>query len=118
VKEIPNVHLSDIDGLAEIVLQNKKAREEEIPRALALVEDQIDGFMRWQAGVAACSVLAELRNVPEHKREGLLQKHLENMPHLSMEERLHFIALIDKFLKGGKAGSFTHSVEAKVESAS
>jgi glutamyl-tRNA reductase len=119
VREIPNVHLSDIDGLAEIVLQNKKAREEEIPRALALIEDQIDGFMRWQAGVAACTVSAELRNVPEHKREALLQKHLENMPHLSMEERLHFVALIDKFLKGGKPGAFTHSpVEAKVESGS
>jgi glutamyl-tRNA reductase len=118
VKEIPNVHLSDIDGLAEVVLQNKKAREEEIPRALALIEDQIDGFMRWQAGVAACVVSAELRTVPEHKRESLLQQHLDNMPHLSMEERLHLVNLIDKFLKGSKAGSITYSqVAAKLGSA-
>jgi glutamyl-tRNA reductase len=119
VKEIPNVHLSDIDGLAEVVLQNKKAREEEIPRALALIEDQIDGFMRWQAGVAACVVSAELRTIPEHKREALLQQHLDNMSHLSMEERLHLVNLIDKFLKGSKAGAVTYSqVAAKLGTAS
>jgi glutamyl-tRNA reductase len=117
VKQISNVHLSDIDGLAEIVEQNKKAREEEIPRAIALVQEQIEGFMRWQAGVAACSVSAELRGVPEHKREALLQQHLDAMPHLSEQERAHFVGLIDKFLKGSKAESaFSHS-EAKARTA-
>jgi len=48
VREVPNIQLSDIDGLTEVVEENKKAREEEIPRALALIDDQIDGFMRWQ----------------------------------------------------------------------
>jgi len=115
VKEIPSVHLSDIDSLAEIVLQNKRARQEEIPRALALVEDQIDGFMRWQAGVRACTVSAELRNVPEHKREEVLLQHLQGMPHLSVEERLHFVGLIDKFLNGSKAGSLAYAqMEAKL----
>jgi glutamyl-tRNA reductase len=119
VKELPNVHLSDIDGLAEVVLQNKRAREEEIPRALALIEDQMDGFMRWQAGVAACTVSAELRTVPEHKRESLLQQHLRAMTHLTMEERLHFIGMIQKFLKGSKTGAPTYSpVEEKLEHAS
>jgi glutamyl-tRNA reductase len=115
VKQIPNVHLSDIDRLAEVVLQNKRAREEEIPRALNIIEEQIDGFMRWQAGVAACTVSAELRTVPEHKREAFLQRHLDNMTHLSMEERLHFVTLIDKFLKGSKAASVSYSqVAAKL----
>ena len=115
VKGLPDVHLSDIDSLAEIVLQNKRARQEEIPRALALIEDQIDGFMRWQAGVAACSVSAELRNVPEHKREEVLRQHLQAMSHLSVQERLHFVSLIDKFLNGGKTGSLAYAqVEAKL----
>jgi glutamyl-tRNA reductase len=111
VKDIPNVHLSDIDGLAEIVENNKKAREEEIPRALALIEDQIDGFMRWQAGVAACSVSAELRNVEEHKREALLRQHLSAMINFSEQERTHFMGLIAKFLNGGKveSESFVHA---------
>jgi glutamyl-tRNA reductase len=111
VKDIPNVHLSDIDGLTEVVEQNKKAREEEIPRALALIEDQIDGFMRWQAGVAACSVSAELRNAPAHKREALLRQHLSAMINFTEQERTHFMGLIAKFLNGGKeeAESFVHA---------
>jgi glutamyl-tRNA reductase len=100
VKEIPNVHLSDIDGLAGVVEHNKKAREEEIPRALSLIEDQIDGFMRWQAGVAACSVSAQLRNVPEHNREAFLRQHLAAMVNFTEEERTHFMGLIQKFLRG------------------
>jgi glutamyl-tRNA reductase len=107
VREVPEVHLSDIDGLTEIVEQNKKAREEEIPRALALIEDQIDGFMRWQAGVAACSVSAQLRNVPEQNREAFLRQHLQAMMNFTEQERAHFMALIEKFLRGSKAESVT-----------
>ncbi|HTP70370.1 MAG TPA: glutamyl-tRNA reductase [Dongiaceae bacterium] len=102
VKGIQNVYLSDIDGLTEIVEQNKKAREEEIPRALALIEEQIDGFMRWQAGVAACSISAELRNVPEHKREAILRQHLAAMINFTEQERTHFMGLIAKFVNGHK----------------
>ncbi len=103
VREVPNVELSDIDGLTEVVEENKKAREEEIPRALALIDDQIDGFMRWQAGVAACSVSAQLRNVPEQGREAVLRQHLAAMMNFTEQERTHFLSLIEKFLKGSRA---------------
>jgi glutamyl-tRNA reductase len=102
VREVPNVQLSDIDGLTEVVEENKKAREEEIPRALALIDDQIDGFMRWQAGVAACSVSAQLRNVPEQGREAVLRQHLAAMMNFTEQERTHFLSLIEKFLKGSR----------------
>jgi len=105
VREVANVELSDIDGLTEVVEENKKAREEEIPRALALIDDQIDGFMRWQAGVAACSVSAQLRNVPEQGREAVLRQHLAAMMNFTEQERTHFLSLIEKFLKGSRAES-------------
>jgi glutamyl-tRNA reductase len=105
VRDIPSVHLSDIDGLTEIVEQNKKAREEQIPRAIALVDEQIEGFMRWQAGVAACSVFAELRAVPEDRRAALLSQRLAAMPHLTDTERQHFTALLDKFMRDSRNGS-------------
>src|SRR3989440_356658 len=109
VREVPNIQLSDIDGLTEVVEENKKAREEEIPRALALIDDQIDGFMRWQAGVAACSVSAQLRNVPEQRREAVLRQHLAAMMNFTEQERTHFISLIEKFLKGSRAESVAYS---------
>jgi glutamyl-tRNA reductase len=112
VKEIPNVHLSDIDGLTRIVDQNKKAREEQIPQALALIEGQIEGFMCWQAGVHACSVSTELRGLPAHKREALLCMHMAAMAHFTPEERAHFLRLIDRFLMDEPAAAIEcpHSI--------
>jgi hypothetical protein len=57
--------------------------------------------------VAACAAYAQLRAVPEHKREALLRQHLATMPHLAEPERLHFTGLLEKFLNG--AGN--HSIE-------
>jgi len=108
-KMLPHVHLSDIDDLTDIVEQNKKAREDEVPRALALIDEQIVGFMRWQAGVAACAVFAELRTIAEHKRESLLHQHLAAMPHLTEPERLHFKGLLEKFLNGSGNHPFEFS---------
>jgi glutamyl-tRNA reductase len=47
--DLYNVHLYNIDGLTEIVEQNKKAREGEIPHAEAIIEEHIENFMRWHA---------------------------------------------------------------------
>ena len=67
--------------------------------------------MRWQAGVAACSVSAELRNAPEHKREALLRQHVAAMINFTEQERIHFMGLIGKFLNGAKteSESFVHT---------
>jgi glutamyl-tRNA reductase len=46
---LPNVHLYDIDHLTEIVEQNKKAREREIPRAEAIIEEHLENFLRWHS---------------------------------------------------------------------
>jgi glutamyl-tRNA reductase len=105
VNEISNVHLSDIDGLTKIVEQNKKAREEDIPQALSLIEDQIDGFMRWQAGVTARSVCAQLREAPVHKHNAIVREHMAAMVDYTLEERAHFIRLLDRFLLDGHGES-------------
>jgi glutamyl-tRNA reductase len=46
---ILNIHLYDIDHLTEIVQQNKRAREKEIPRAEAIIEEHLENFMRWHS---------------------------------------------------------------------
>jgi glutamyl-tRNA reductase len=51
--QIHNVYLYDIDHLTEIVQQNKRAREKEIPRAECIIEEQIENFVRWHSWKAA-----------------------------------------------------------------
>jgi glutamyl-tRNA reductase len=98
---LPNLYLYDIDDLTEIVEQNKKARQGEVPRAEAIIDGQIEKFLQWQAGVAACSVLAELRATPAGERNAFLHNRLASMAHLSEQDRVHADMLLQDFLKNG-----------------
>lgn len=100
VGELKNVCLYNIDDLNEIVLQNLKAREQEIPRAEEIVEEHIQDFVRWQAGVSACSILKDLRAGSQIDRDTFLRKHLDAMSHYSDQELSYVMELLKKFLNG------------------
>lgn len=101
--ELANVCLYNIDHLKEIVSQNMKARGEEVPRAEALIEGHIENFARWQAGLSACSMLADLRAGTQVDRDTFLRKHSEAMSHFSRHERVYVMELLEKFLNGSKS---------------
>ena len=98
VGELKNVRLYNIDGLKEVVLQNLKAREKEIPRAEAIVEEHIQNFSRWQAGVSACSILRDLQAGSQIDRDTFLRKHLDAMSNYSDQELAYVMELLQKFL--------------------
>jgi glutamyl-tRNA reductase len=50
VADLYNVFLYNVDDLEHIVEQNKAARQEEIPHAEAIVEEQLQKFLAWHAG--------------------------------------------------------------------
>src|ERR1700687_3463925 len=96
--DLYNTYLYNIDDLTEIVEQNKKAREAEIPRAESIIEEQIEKFLHWQAGVATGAVLGDLRAKFAVEREAFLREHLEAMPQLSEQDRAQFAELLKEFL--------------------
>ena len=98
VGNLEGVCLYNIDDLKEIVLQNMRARQREVPRAEAIVEEHIENFIRWQAGVSACSIMKDLRGGPHVDRETFLSKHSEAMSHYSDQERAYVMDLLKKFL--------------------
>ena len=87
----------NIDDLTEIVEQNKKARQAEIPRVEAIIEEQIEKFMHWQAGVAASAVLGDLRTKLAAERESFLHERMSSMPDLSEQDRAQVAALLEEF---------------------
>jgi len=93
-----NTYLYNIDDLTEIVEQNKKAREAEIPKAESIIEEQIEKFMHWQAGVAAGTVLGDLRAKLAGERESFLRERLASMSHLSEEDRSRVAGLLEEFV--------------------
>ena len=98
-----NLYLYNIDDLGEIVEQNKRAREAEIPRAEALVSEQVAKFEAWRAALEAGSIVEDLRGRFHKHREDLLRERLAEMKGLTPEEqqRLSRITeeLIDRVLE-------------------
>jgi glutamyl-tRNA reductase len=98
VAGVYNTYLYNIDDLSEIVEQNKKARQAEIPRAELIIEEQIDKFSHWQAGVATGAVLGDLRAKLASEREAFLRERLGAMPQLSEQDRAQVAELLKEFL--------------------
>jgi glutamyl-tRNA reductase len=99
VGDLYNVYLYNIDELSEIVEQNKKARVAEIPRAESIIDEQVQKFLHWQAGVAAGTVLEDLRARLAAEREDFLRERLAAMPHLSEQDRAEFSRMLQELLE-------------------
>lgn len=103
VADLYNVFLYSIDDLTEIVEQNRHARTKEIPKAEALISEQLGKFQTWQASVRSVALLAELREKLQHKREEFLQQHADEMKHLAPEDRQRVerltVGLLDTILE-------------------
>lgn len=82
-----NLYLYNVDELGEIVEQNRRAREAEIPRAELIVAEHVAKFESWRAALAAGSIVDELRGHFHRHRDDLLRERLAALAHISEEER-------------------------------
>jgi len=98
VTHLYNVYLYDMDDLSEIVEQNKRAREAEIPRVEAIVDQHVEKFEAWQASVETGAVLVELRTRLQAEREAFMRERLASMAHLSAEDRQRMAELMDEMV--------------------
>ena len=94
-----NLYLYNIDDLGEIVEQNKKAREAEIPRAEAIVNEHIAKFESWRATLEAGSIVDDLRDHLHQHREMLLREKLAEMPDVSPEERARIAHITEELIE-------------------
>lgn len=97
--ELYNVYLYNIDDLKEIVDQNRKAREGEIPRAEAIVEEQVAKFEDWQASVQSVDLVSQLRRKLGRDREEFLEARLRHIEHLSAADRDQIEKLTEELLE-------------------
>jgi glutamyl-tRNA reductase len=99
VAELYNVYLYTIDDLTEIVNQNRSARQSEVPKAEALVEDHVGKFISWQASVQLIGVLDTLRGSMKERRVAFLHEKLAGMNHFSAQEREHIGKMMDELIE-------------------
>jgi len=94
-----NLYLYNIDDLGEIVEQNRKAREAEIPHAEALITEHIGKFETWCTSVEAISLTQRLRERLFKERGKLLEERAAEMNSLSAEERERIVRLTDELIE-------------------
>jgi glutamyl-tRNA reductase len=94
-----NVYVYNIDDLSDIVQQNRRARESEVPRAEAIVEDHLGKFLSWQASVELVGLVEALRTRLREERAAFLHARLEAMNHLGAADRERMETLIDELLE-------------------
>jgi glutamyl-tRNA reductase len=111
-----SVYLYNLDDLGEIVEQNKKAREAEIPRAEEIINEHVAKFAVWQTSVEANTLLEQLRQLLHDQRQAFLEERLAAMPSLSPEDRQRVNRLTEELIEqilAGPARRLRHTRELR-----
>jgi glutamyl-tRNA reductase len=99
IADIYNVFLYSMEDLTEIVTQNRDARQSEVPKAEALVEEHVAKFISWQASVELTGVLDTLRERLKQQRANFIAERLAGMNHFSGEDRERIGTLMDELIE-------------------
>jgi glutamyl-tRNA reductase len=94
-----NLYLYNIDDLGEIVEQNKKARESEIPRAEAIIAEHIDKFEAWRGALEAGSIVNDLREQFHLHREMIIREKLKEMDDVTPQERDRIARITEELIE-------------------
>jgi glutamyl-tRNA reductase len=94
-----NLYLYDIDDLGEIVEQNKRAREAEVPRAEALIAEHVTKFENWRTALETGSIVEDLRGRFRKHREDLLRERLDEMKDVTPEERARLSSITEELIE-------------------
>jgi len=87
IGELPNVFLYSIDDLQHIVTANFERRQAELPKAEAIIEEEVENFWRWYSGLQAVPLIKSLRERAEDVRQNEVERALSKLDHLSEGDR-------------------------------
>ncbi len=88
VRDLPGVHLSDIDDLQSQANENVRERENQIPLVEAIVNEESDKFMEWLLSLSAVSTITALRKKIEALRQSELKRLFNRMDLDEREQEL------------------------------
>jgi len=88
-----NVYLYDIDDLSSVVVESRGEREREAHKAEAIVELEVDSFMRWLAELDLVPAIKDIRSGIEQLRDVELARHRAWLAGLEPQAREQIEAL-------------------------
>jgi len=99
VRELPGVRLYDIDDIEAVAQANLRGRQREVQRVIAIVEEEVQGFLEWWRSLDLVPVVAALRQRAEEIRHRELQRTLRRLPDLTDEELERIEAMTKAIVK-------------------
>jgi glutamyl-tRNA reductase len=102
--DVPNVFLYNIDDLQGIVEHNLQRRRQEVPRALAIVEDEVSAFGQWMSSLDAVPTIKQLEQRFAMLQQEQMLKYHRKMTDAQREQLQEFArGLCNKILHGPRS---------------
>lgn len=76
----PNVFLYNIDELEALVNLNVRRRMEEVPRAAAIVDDEVEQFQQWFSSLDVVPTIQELEQRLRAMQQAEVERYLRKVP--------------------------------------
>ena len=118
-RDLPGVHLYDIDDLQAAAEANMEARKREVGAVESIVEDEVGRFQAWLAGQRVEPTIAMLRRSAEATRKAEVERTLSHLGTLSDADRKRIEAmseaLVNRLLHEPVTRLRSHGTERHVE---
>jgi glutamyl-tRNA reductase len=99
INKIEFVFLHDIDDMEQIVEQNIRKRKLEIPKAEAIVAEEVEKFMEWKEGLQITPTIVSLRTKIEEIKNSEIKKYKNKLSPKELESAEQIArAIIQKIL--------------------
>lgn len=99
VREIPGVHLCDIDDVEAVAASGMEGRQAEVHRVEAIIEEEVQSFLQWWSTLDVLPVIAALRGRAEVIRQHEVERALKRLPDLDGESRRRIEAMTTAIVK-------------------
>jgi glutamyl-tRNA reductase len=99
VREIPGVHLCDIDDIEAVTAEGWSGRQAEVNKVEAIIAEEVAAFEEWWRSLDVVPVIAALRDRAETIRLQELDRTLSRMPDLDDDSRRRIEAMTSAIIK-------------------
>jgi glutamyl-tRNA reductase len=99
VREIPGVHLCDIDDIEAVTAEGWSGRQAEVGKVEAIIAEEVAAFEEWWRSLDVVPVIAALRDRAEAIRLRELDRTLSHMPELDDDSRRRIEAMTAAIVK-------------------
>ena len=99
VRDLPSVHLYDIDDLQGLVKRNLGARQRELSKAETILDEELDRFGEWVRTQGMVPTVAALRARGDAIGREEVERTLKRLPDLSPQQRKRVEAMANALVK-------------------